>query len=355
MYSLQWHQQCESPSSPAPQPLSASQLSTLTPEEQRTYALEVRALVQGRTIWTSHLDLVTDNLTSAERWNRQRGSGAKTIAALSGENGVGKSTIVRQWAREKYLEWTATLTPRSREGLPVITSSDDNDANFVPIVWVNLYSAAQIKDLNAQLLNFFGLPEDGNKVVKDASPIRNQTYRVTRACQRHHTRLVIIDDIHLLKASEKQGRQVLDHVKHLNTELGDLGITMVLVGANLEHGELYADPQISARLDAQNLGPMPFRTKREVIQWQEILADKEEELRDYLPAIHFGILHIELGTYLWARTQGYLGDLSTLIAGATYQAILDNSLTLSKEHFETVRLSSRAETYFAKTADKAKR
>lgn len=334
MDARRWHRDCHATMVPEPVGLDWQGFEAMSTDSRTAYADQVRSWLRSRTILTPTLGAVAEALTEGETSNRESPPGAKTILAVSGPNGLGKSTLVRRWAASRYREWTSPVTERAVDGLPVWHPDQYTECDIVPVCWVNLHAAARIKDLNSQILSYLGLPSDG--------VARVQTGRVLNACGRHRIRLLVIDDAHLLKSSQKVGREVLDHVKHLNTELGEMGATVVLIGANLMGGDLLEDPQIAARLDAHHLKPYAVVTVDERRRWQTLLAHEERVLAPYLPNLKTGMLHSELAGQLWKCSQGYLGDLALLLTESLRAALVDGTGRITIDHLNEVRLSARA-------------
>src|SRR6185312_9359168 len=184
-------------------------------------------------------DAIYRKMTKTVQANAYSPPGAKRLPALSGMNYVGKSTMMMRWARDRYLEWTADAE-KDDDGHPIFRPASGCEADLYPIVWIDLRAAALIKDVVGEILDFFNLPSDGDT--------RHVSEAAISAIRRHRTRVVVIDDVHLLKTNWKGGRDVLDYVKHFNTRLGKLGVSLVLIGANLEGSDLATDPQIASRL-----------------------------------------------------------------------------------------------------------
>lgn len=210
------------------------------------------------------------------------------------------------------------------------------EADLCPVVWVNLHSSARIKEFDAQFLEFFGLPGEG--------VARNLSNRMIRAAARHGVKVLVVDDAHLLKTNWKGGRDVLDHVKHVNTELGEQGASIVLVGANLAGGEIVTDPQIAGRLRLVSLPTYELGTSAERTRWQRLLADVEDKILPHLPEGKPGMLEADLAGMVWKRTQGYIGDLARLVAEATINANSDGTHSINARHIAAVPLSVRAES-----------
>jgi hypothetical protein len=140
-------------------------------------------------------------------------------------------------------------------------------------VYITLRAASKIRDVLAALLLTMGYPSEGL--------VRVTTTRVIHAFRQHGVRLLLIDDSHFLDVSNKDSRDMLDFLKYLNTELGELGGTMILVGADLHESPLYLDPQINSRLERLTLSAYPLATEDDRRTWQRFLKDAETVLLPY--------------------------------------------------------------------------
>ena len=335
MDSQLWHDYCTTEAPIEPTPLTVRQWTAM-PDHQRD------AHIDHLSYWLANLFVQTDELSTIDtamsmtvRINAHSRPGAKHLPALTGKNFVGKSTLMMRWAQTRYNEWTAGAD-RDERGRPVIYPARDCEADLCPIVWIDLPSAATIKDVDSAILTYFNLPSDGVK--------REVSRSAVNAVRRHQTRVVVIDDVHLLKTNWKGGRDVLDHVKHLNTEFGQVGVTLILVGANLDGGDLVNDPQIAARLRLRHFSPYQIDSTAEMRTWQAIVYQLEKQVLPHLPKGKPEMLFTKLAGELWHRTQGYLGDLTELVGSATLAAINDGSFKISLKHLDSVELSERAES-----------
>lgn len=117
---------------------------------------------------------------------------------------------------------------------------------------------------------------------------------------------------------------------------------MVLVGANLTDGPALSDPQIRGRLHEHHLAPYTIDTPEQMALWQRLLDDAEPRLSTYLPDLAQGYLSKTLPGLVFKRTQGFIGDVSSLLAGATYNALIDGRPHLEPSDLAAVRLSQRA-------------
>lgn len=306
----------------------------MTHPERQSRALELRHWLATRYFTTPDTNAIMRDLTATVDRNRVSPPGAKTISAITGLNGLGKSTLVRRWAEELYKALVAEAA-QDRRGRPVWSPTGGVTADLCPIAWANLQAGARVKELDAQILEFFGLPSEG--------VARTLTNRVVRALERHQVRVLIVDDAHLLRTSSQQGRDVLDHLKHLNTQLGEFGGSIVLVGADLEGGAMVRDPQIEARLRLHTVRPCDAHSEYGRKTWQGCILKIESMLMPHLPALQAGDLYRAHVQLLWDRTGGRLGQLGSLLSEAAELATVDGSGWISGAHIAAVRISDQAE------------
>ena len=324
-----WHVYCTSPVAAEPQPLTVRQWAALDDGDREVHLHNLAAWLASSFVRTESVDAVTSRVSKVLRHNAATPIGAKLLPAVTGENFVGKSTAMMRWARELHLEWTrgADLDDRAR---PVIHSPEGYEADLVPVLWVDLPADARIMDVDTTILRCLNLPTDGLR--------RDLTAAVVRAVRRHGVRLVVFDDVHLLRTELKTGRGVLDHVKHLNTEFGQVGASLVLVGADLEHGALVSDPQIASRCRLQRITALQVADLDDMRIWQRGVRQLEEQVLPHLPKGRPEMLFTRLAGELYERTQGYLGYLVELVGAAAVAAIEDGSFRITRKHLDGIEL-----------------
>ena len=285
----------------------------------------------GILISTDEGAAVAQQLDQVVRTNRLRPPGAMQMAALSAPFTAGKSTLIKLWALGVY---RAAVADQLLTNRPTWSPEPRVSADLRPVVYVMLRAASTVKDVNAQLLLFLGYPPEGLA--------RTTTTRVLHALKMHGVRLVIIDDAHMLRAANALGRQVLDYVKFINTELGEQNGTVVLVGAQLEGTAILDDPQIRGRFTVVRLVPYAIETTEQRRGGQRFLKSAETPVLPYLPGAEPGLFSRVLPQHLWRRTQGFVGDTTKLIAGATLRAIDDRSNRITAEDLDAIPLSERS-------------
>ena len=326
----QFHEQALATAQSPPR-LAAGALTSMSDTELREHIHKVSQWLGTHYFVTPSARALSPRLDMTIAFNETSLPGAKTITAISGANGVGKSTFAHSWAHAYHRRKVAGL--KLRNGFPQLDVRGGM-ADAVPVVWLNLQAQAKIAELDVQILNYLGRGLSGT--------IRDMTLRAVRALEDHRVSVLVIDDVHLLKLSKSSGRDVLDHLKHLNTELGEVGGSMVLIGANLESTDLVYDPQITARLQLHNLQPLGATTAQGRSRWKDTVADMEADLLPLLPHAKAGQLTQNAGA-LHDLTGGYVGELATMLKQATVAALLSRTGLIDLDLLRQLPVSYRAE------------
>jgi hypothetical protein len=342
--SRRWHDWCTSAAPVEPSPLTVKQWNALDGDTRRSQITQLKRWLHQYYFDTAQFDYVTERLNRILDRNADTPSGAKEIPVITGPNTIGKSAFVKDWARQRYLEWTEHADVGAG-GYPVWYPTPDVECDFCPVVFINLQDDAQAKALDSQVLGFFGLPSDATA--------HDTTRSTIKAVVRHRAQMVVIDDVNLLKTEWRGARRVLDHIKLLNTELGERNTSLVLVGANLIGGGLLSDPQIEGRSQTILVAQYEIDEPDEQRAWQRVIRDIEKRLLPHLPAGSSGMLYRDLAGELWFRTQGYFQDLKQLICEATLAATNDGTHIILQDHLDAVTLSDRAEARRQEMRDRA--
>lgn len=208
-----WHRQAVSRGPNPPEPLSLMELRGLSPSEREIHLEAFAGWLFRRYVDSQALRDHTTELNAAWAYNTMSLPGSKSIIAVTAPNTVGKTTLVRHWAQGIYGQEIGFSGSSSSQ--PRWNPDPQTQAALIPVASISLQARAKIPELNAQILQFTGYPRTGQ--------VRVLTDRVVAAIARHRLRLLVVDDVHLLKTSQRDGQDVLDHLKHLNTELGEQG------------------------------------------------------------------------------------------------------------------------------------
>jgi hypothetical protein len=239
--------------------------------------------------------------------NEVRGPGARHGAALDGNPGNGKTTIVSHFGRH--------YERRCRQRHPDELTSEGHE--YLPVVYVNV-DALPTMGLNHALLTFYGM---GPPRHANARQLTQLVLECARSCR---TSLIVIDDIHLLELRREADRDANNHLKRL---ANDLQATFVYAGVGLSHGGFMHEglcgadaalAQISQRFKRLAIEPLRRSTPAERATWLGVLHIFEREL--VLLQSKPGDLTGQ-ADYLWRRTQGVIGSLTQLLTEAGAEAI----------------------------------
>jgi hypothetical protein len=262
--------------------------------------------------------------------NEVRGPGARHGAALDGDPGNGKTTIVshfgRHYERRCRQRYRHELTPDGHE--------------YLPVLYVNVDALPTIKGLNHAMLTFCGMgpPRSANA--------RQLTQLVLECARRCRTSLIVIDDIHLLELRRDADRDANNHLKRL---ANDLQATFVYAGVGLSHGGFMHEgrygpdaalAQISQRFKRLRVEPLRRSTQSERATWLGVLRVFEREL--VLLQSKDGDLTGQ-ADYLWRRTQGVIGSLTQLLTEAVAEAIDTGAERITAKLLDAIDIGYAAE------------
>ena len=121
------------------------------------------------------------------------------------------------------------------------------------------------------------------------------------SCQ---TRLIIIDDVHFLDMNRRDGREVANHFKWLQTQFP---VTFLFVGVGILERQMLAEGLCSAdaalaqtarRWTALSLSPFEITTEQGRRTWRRLLLAIERDI--VLADARHGMLADQLADYLYA-------------------------------------------------------
>ena len=110
--------------------------------------------------------------------------------------------------------------------------------DYTPVVYLSIPARATPKDLSVLLADYLGMVQRGRDTQTDI------TNHVLSVLSDVGTELVIIDDVHFLDMSAKEGRVVNDHLKYIANETA---ATFVYTGVDLEKSGLFLEGQAASR------------------------------------------------------------------------------------------------------------
>jgi hypothetical protein len=242
--------------------------------------------------------------SSGRDGNRLRGS-----VALDSMAGVGKTTIaqcfVRDFAREQYRLHGRRTGPK-------------NDLHQrLPVAYVSLTASTTLKALNQKLLEFYAHPA-ASKTTR--ARLEKLAAKCVRDCE---TRIIVIDDLHFVDLGQRNGLEV---VKHLKSLANVMPVTFLYTGVQLREHGFFAEgtgldarhAQTARRTVRCTVDAFTLETTAGRKAWGGVLTQFEEHLR--LAGAASGML-TRHGQELFDRTQGHIGSLLDLISTATSLAI----------------------------------
>jgi hypothetical protein len=203
----------------------------------------------------------------------------------------------------------------------------------MPVLFASVPPTYTPRNLAKVLARFAGIP------VHDRMTEHTITNAVCHVMLERGTRLVFIDDVHLLNTRTRPGADTSDQVKTL---MERVPATFVLAGVNVEDSPLLTGPrgaQLAARCKLLRTPPLLNGTPEQKKMWHSLLGDMEGALR--LARHRPGTL-VRHAAYIHLRTGGVMASLSLLVREAAIRSILDGSLAITKKQLSQVLLDVQA-------------
>ncbi len=327
-----WHRQATTPAPTWPDPVSITDFDAMSRECRDDYFRRLRGAMNAAIVVSKPMKAVKAHLDEIVATNRLRPPGAMPMVAVTAPFSAGKSTLLKQWGFGVH---RSVLGDEVHAERPTWSPKRGVIADWVPIVYVTLMASSSIKEINALILLYLGYPPEGLA--------RTTTTRVLHALRMHGVQIVVLDDAHMLRSTNAQGRAVLDYIKFLNTELGEVNNgTVILVGANLESTAILDDPQIRARLTTMTIDAFQISTVEKKAAWQDLLATAANRPLEHLPDAAPDLFVTKLAQHVWRRTQGFVGEVAKLVTGSVLDAIHDRRSVITHDDLDAVDLSDRS-------------
>jgi hypothetical protein len=327
-----WFAMAESPPRARPPLLAAGEMAALPAAERRRYD-------QARAVWhanlgpirTPQVGAVFEALEEICGSNRQDGDKVRPAAVLDALPGLGKTTAALAFGRWFHREQVEMLGPQ--------VSDCGGTWQRIPVAYLGLTSHTTMRSLNVMLCRFYGLPERGN-----ADLLAHRAAECVVNCK---TRLVIVDDVHFLDISRRDGREVANHFKWLANVFP---VTFLFVGVGLrargllDEGLAGADAafsQTARRWNVLSVEPFEIRTTAGHRTWRQLLLGIERGL--VLAGAWRGMIARDLAEYLFTRSSGHFASLMSLISRGCYRAIRTGAESLTAGLLDEVRIDQAAE------------
>lgn len=259
--------------------------------------------------------------------NQSAPAGAKRGIAIDGPPTAGKSTLVKMFARD-YERALRAKHPH--------LFVDDGGDDYIPVVYLSVPSAATPKMLSAALAEHLALPV--SRSARGGGNLNAITTVVLRALERCRTSLVIIDDVHFLDCSQKDGKLSNDHLKNLANLCS---ATFVFAGVDVEAQGLFSEgraasrqTQTAGRFAVHRLGYHAINTKTKKMDWVRTIRSFEDAFLLYKHEP--GSVAKSCWEYLYERSGGRMSTLSALMRQAAVHAIVTGDEAVTAETFDHI-------------------
>ena len=319
----------EAPPRVQPEQLSPSQLADLTDADRRRYGRQ-RSIWHANlpTIETAQLLELHDQLGDIVDSNQQDGEKAKGTIAIEGAAGIGKSIAVMDYAKRYHRDTITELGEYTEDG-----------HERWPVCRVGMTGDTGMKDFNRAMLGFFNHAGITRGTAVDFA---NRALDCVLSCQ---TRLLIVDDLHFLK-QRITSVQISNQFKYISNEFP---LTIIFIGIGLRQRGLYSDGTYADGILGQSgrrITPITFREfsiddDEHRMEWRQLLLAIEKRI--VLANKQRGML-IALSDYLWERSTGRIGPLTTLINRGCQRAVRTGTEFIDQELLERIPLDAASES-----------
>ncbi len=331
------------PPTPPPMPSHAAYLR-MDPE-QRTVLDEARedyhsALILVR---TDQMKRIHHLIHRRMRTNARQAPGARRGIVLDGPATIGKSTLVKIFAAD----FEQALRSRYPDRFAIDTEPSVINGylvDYTPVVYLNIPSQATPKDLSVILADYLGHPHSNHATKNE---ITKAVLDAMRLCG---VELVIIDDVHFLDLSAREGKIVNDHLKYLANHTA---ATFIYTGVDLKTSGLFLEghgstraTQTSGRNTLHKIRPFTLNSDQEKKEWIGVIKAMEDAL---LLHRHKPGSLVRLWNYLHDRSAGSICGLSDLIRESAIEAIHTGQDAITRTLMDTIEISELAQENYRRT------
>lgn len=272
--------------------------------------------------------------------NLRAPAGVRPGVVIDGIATVGKTTTVLGLG--KYYERKLTKNHTN------LTTPDGNE--YIPVAYVTLPAEMAIYDFNLLLAKFYNIP------ISRSSKAAFITERIKEHAANCGTSLFIIDDIHFLQIRNRSHAVLNNHLKHLAS---CIPATFVYAGIGCEGTGLLADgftperasfTQTGHRFKKYDVTPFSLTSPDARNEFDAVLSFFEKNMLLYEQTA--GSLARDFGEYIFQRTGGYMGAISSLLREAAGLAITKGTEKITQQLLNSVRLSHESERAYRLIANR---
>jgi AAA domain len=252
-----WRRYCDKP--------PRAQLERLTPARLRALGDAAREEYdESRYDWHRNLAIVeTRQLTAVHKTlnmivqsNRQDDADRiRGVGAIDAFPGLGKTTIADTFARAFDRADIRRRGPLTAAGHPRL-----------PVFRVSLSAGTTVKSLNEKICQFYGHPAM-KRALRGYSADRLAGFALDCVLS-SETKLGIIDDVHFITPRRKDGLDVINHLKYLNSEFP---VTFLFAGVDLRGKGFFSDPQLARRWTRLEVAAFEIVSDEGRADWQSLI------------------------------------------------------------------------------------
>ncbi|MGC4857232.1 TniB family NTP-binding protein [Micromonospora sp. DT4] len=298
-----------------PDLLDDARLATLTSDQRFAYdEARLSHHAQLVVIATATIRRVTLEGRRLTYLNRRAETGRCGLI-VSGPARTGKTTAIIQMAK--------TLEVIHRQRHP-------HNGGDIPVVYITAPPAATGRMIAVEFARFLGIP------LLRRSNITEVMEAVCGVCIDARTSLIVVDEIHNISLTTRNGAEVSDTLKYFAERIP---ATFAYAGINVERNGLLSGTrgeQIAGRFGMVPTGPFPPGP-----DWTALVGALEASLRLHH---HTPGTLAELDRYLHQRTAGMIGSLLRLIRSAAVQAVIDTTEAITRASLDAIGVDIAAET-----------
>jgi len=278
--------------------------------------------------------------------NARRAAGARAGLVFDGPPTVGKSTLVKLFASRYENRLRRKYPERFEECYEV----DGMVIDYTPVVYLSIPARATPKDLSVLLADYLAMTQRGRGTQTDI------TNHVLSVLSDVGTELVIIDDVHFLDLSAKEGRVVNDHLKYIANETA---ATFVYTGVDLKKSGLFLEGQAGSRATQTSgrntrhaVSKFGCTTAKDKLEWAQTVKALEDTLVLYR---HKPGQLVKLSSHLYDRTDGSICALTDLLRESAIEAVMSEEEAITRKLMDRIEISEYAQATYRKVIQDRRR
>lgn len=207
-------------------------------------------------------------------------------------------------------------------------ASADGSHEIIPVVFVQMPSDPTIQRFYAAIMEATGAP-----VITYGSIVQYETVamRILKIIQ---TKILIIDELHnILAGNSSKQREFLNVLRFIGNQLQ---ISLIGVGTKEAYYAIRSDPQLENRFE-----PLVLPLWKNDPEFMRLLGSFQKVLPLQLPSDL--LLDADIRIEILARSEGTIGEISSLLTQAACEAISSGKERIDREIIEQTKYRSPTE------------